>query len=75
MKVTGKLGDHKENIDDIQIGGLKSMEAETALTQGETQRRKPLSAAEKRRRNETLAIGISRTDLLKSPTTSELGTI
>ena len=43
------------------------MEAELAVTQVETERKKPLSLAEKRRRNETLAIGISRTDLLKHP--------
>ena len=35
------------------------------------QRRKPLTTAEKRRRNETLAIGISRVDLLKPA--SEIG--
>ena len=49
------------------------MEAEAAVTQGEVERRKPLTAAEKRRRNETLAIGISRTELLKSNGSSEIG--
>ena len=49
------------------------MEAEAAVTQGEVERRKPLTAAEKRRRNETLAIGISRTELLKNNVSSERG--
>ena len=73
MKVSGKLTDNKENTDDLTIGSLKSMEAETVVTQGEAERRKPLTAAEKRKRNETLAIGISRTELLKDTGSSEIG--
>jgi len=49
------------------------VEAEAALTKGEIERRKPLTAAEKRKRNETLAIGISRTELLKQTDSSKIG--
>ena len=42
----------------------RSIEAETVVTRKESERRH-LSSAEKRKRNETLAIGLSRTDLLK----------
>jgi len=72
-KVTGKLADRKDNTEDYTFDSLKSVEAEAAVTQGEVERRKPLTAAEKRRRNETLAIGISRTELLKSNGSSEIG--
>merc|ERR1712142_1174636 len=72
-KVTGKLADYKDNTEDLTIDKHKSVEAETAVTQVEVERRKPLTAAEKRRRNETLAIGISRTELLKSNGSSEIG--
>jgi len=44
----------------------KSLEAETAPSEGEKQR-KHLSLADKRRRNETLAIGLTNQSLLKSP--------
>ena len=44
---------------------LKSIEAETVVTHKEAERRH-LTSAEKRRRNETLAIGLSRTDLMKT---------
>ena len=43
---------------------LRSIEAETVVTHKEAERRH-LTSAEKRKRNETLAIGLSRTDLLK----------
>ena len=71
--MTGKLTDYKENTDDIITASSRSMEAETAVTQGELERRKPLTAAEKRKRNETLAIGISRTELLKNADSSDIG--
>ena len=45
---------------------MRSIDAETIVLQGEADRRKPLSLAEKRKRNETLAIGLSRTELLVS---------
>ena len=52
---------------------FRSFDAETAPSNREVERRKPLSSErEKRRRNETLAIGISRADLLKVETSSEI---
>ena len=50
--------------DELKDTKPRSIEAETVLTRKESERRH-LSSAEKRRRNETLAIGLSRTDLLK----------
>ena len=44
---------------------IKSIEAEAVVTHKEAERRH-LTSAQKRRRNETLAIGLSRTDLIKS---------
>ena len=73
LKVTGKLADRKDNTEDFTFDSHKAVEAEAAVTQGEVERRKPLTAAEKRRRNETLAIGISRTELLKNNGSSERG--
>ena len=73
MKVTGKLAECKGNTEDLTIGSHRSVEAETAVTQVEAERRKPLTAAEKRKRNETLAIGISRTELLKNTGSSDIG--
>jgi len=72
-KVTGKLAECKGNTEDLTIGSHRSVEAETAVTQVEAERRKPLTAAEKRKRNETLAIGISRTELLKNTGSSDIG--
>jgi len=46
------------------IQGTKSLEAETAPSQGEKSR-KHLSLADKRRRNETLAIGLTNESLVK----------
>ena len=45
---------------------LKSIETETVILEREADRRRSLTAAEKRKRNETLAIGLSRTELLVS---------
>ena len=45
---------------------LKSVEIEAVILEKEASRRKPLSAADKRKRNETLAIGLSRAELLIS---------
>ena len=42
----------------------RSIEAEAVVTNKEAERRH-LTSAEKRKRNETLAIGLSRTELLK----------
>ena len=44
---------------------VKSIEAEAVVTHKEAERRH-MTSAQKRRRNETLAIGLSRTDLIKS---------
>ena len=44
---------------------LKSVETEAVILEREASRRKPLSA-DKRKRNETLAIGLSRAELLIS---------
>ena len=44
---------------------MRSIEAETVVSHGEAERRH-LTSAEKRKRNETLAIGLSRSDLMKS---------
>ena len=51
----------KDEMKDINP---RSIEAETVVTQKEGER-KHLTSAEKRKRNETLAIGLSRVDLLK----------
>ena len=54
----------------------RSFDAETAPSNEEVERKKPhLTSAEKRKRNETLAIGISRAELLKpeAPATSGAG--
>ena len=45
---------------------VKSIETEAVVLHREAERRKPLSSCEKRKRNETLAIGLSKTNLLKS---------
>ena len=45
---------------------VKSNETETVVLHTEAERRKPLTSSEKRRRNETLAIGLSKTDLLNT---------
>ena len=50
--------------DEMKDTALRSIEAETVVTHKELERRH-LTSAEKRKRNETLAIGLSRTDLLK----------
>lgn len=50
----------------------KAAEAEIAPTQGEKERRKPMSLADKRKRNETLAVGLSRTELLKNDNESAI---
>ena len=50
--------------DEMKDTTLRSIEAETVVTHKEAERRH-LTSAEKRKRNETLAIGLSRTDLLK----------
>ena len=47
---------------------VKSVETETVVLRREADRRKPLSCSEKRKRNETLAIGLSKTDLLNTHT-------
>ena len=54
------------NSEDVLDSAVRSIDAETIVLQGEAERRKPLSLAEKRKRNETLAIGLSRTELLVS---------
>ena len=54
------------NTEDVLDSAVRSIDAETIVLQGEADRRKPLSLAEKRKRNETLAIGLSRTELLVS---------
>ena len=54
------------NSVDVLDSAVRSIDAETIVLQGEADRRKPLSLAEKRKRNETLAIGLSRTELLVS---------
>ena len=54
------------NSEDVLDSAVRSIDAETIVLQGEADRRKPLSLAEKRKRNETLAIGLSRTELLVS---------
>ena len=51
--------------DEMKDTTLRSIEAETVVTHKEAERRSQLTSAEKRKRNETLAIGLSRTDLLK----------
>lgn len=51
---------------------IKSIETETVVFHKEAERRKPLSYAEKRKRNETLAIGISNSTLLKTSTSTEV---
>merc|ERR1712130_772247 len=67
-KVAGKLlAEPSAALPDIS---LRSFDAETAPSTREFERKKPLSSAEKRRRNETLAIGISRADLLKPETSN-----
>ena len=71
--MTGKLTDYNANSNDILKASPRFVEAEAALTKGEIERRKPLTAAEKRKRNETLAIGISRTELLKQTDSSKIG--
>jgi len=53
------------------IQNSKSLEAETIVSEGEKQR-KHLSLAEKRRRNETLAVGLTNESLVKSPPTSSI---
>merc|ERR1712088_1018565 len=70
-RVAGKLlAEEPSALPDIS---LRSFDAETAPSNREVERRKPLSSErEKRRRNETLAIGISRADLLKVETSSEI---
>ena len=45
---------------------VKSIETETVVLHREAERKKPLSSSEKRKRNETLAIGLSKTDLLNT---------
>merc|ERR1712130_563065 len=67
-KVSGKL--LAENSPPLPDISLRSFDAETAPSTREFERKKPLSSAEKRRRNETLAIGISRADLLKPETSN-----
>jgi len=52
------------------IQNTKSLEAETVVSEGEKQR-KHLSLAEKRRRNETLAVGLTNESLVKSPPSIE----
>merc|ERR1719325_78154 len=54
------------NTENVLDSAVRSIDAETIVLQGEAERRKPLSLAEKRKRNETLAIGLSRTELLVS---------
>ena len=54
------------NTENVLDSSVRSIDAETIVLQGEADRRKPLSLAEKRKRNETLAIGLSRTELLVS---------
>ena len=54
------------NTENVLDSAVRSIDAETIVLQGEADRRKPLSLAEKRKRNETLAIGLSRTELLVS---------
>merc|ERR1712130_964146 len=67
-KVSGKL--LAENSPPLPDISLRSFDAETAPSSRESERKKPLSLAEKRKRNETLAIGISRADLLKPETSN-----
>merc|ERR1712130_335318 len=67
-KVSGKL--LAENSPPLPDISLRSFDAETAPSSRECERKKPLSLAEKRKRNETLAIGISRADLLKPETSN-----
>merc|ERR1712038_2187336 len=63
-KVAGKLlAEEPSALPDIS---LRSFDAETAPSNEEVERKKPhLTSAEKRKRNETLAIGISGAELLK----------
>ena len=72
----GSLDIH--NFDDFQVNNeenlatdslhksVKSIETETVVLHREAERRKPLSYSEKRKRNETLAVGLSKTELLKT---------
>ena len=60
----------KEEKMEIKDKNLSSIEAESVVTQKEAERRH-LTSAERRKRNETLAIGLSRKDLLKSETAEE----
>ena len=53
---------------------VKSIEAETVVSHTEAERRH-LTTAEKRKRNETLAIGLSRTDLMKSEARTDTGDV
>ena len=59
----------EENME-LKDRNLPSIEAESVVTQKEAERRH-LTSAEKRKRNETLAIGLSRKELLKSETAEE----
>merc|ERR1712223_979859 len=71
-KVAGKLRDEPScPLPDIS---LRSFDAETAPSNEEVERKKPhLTSAEKRKRNETLAIGISRAELLKPEAAATTG--
>ena len=53
----------------------KSIETETVVLHKEAERKKPLSIADKRKRNETLAIGLSRQELLKAEAEKEPFTV
>ena len=59
----------EENME-LKDRNLQSIEAESVVTQKEAERRH-LTSAEKRKRNETLAIGLSRKELLISETAEE----
>merc|ERR1712223_385171 len=73
-KVAGKLRDEPScPLPDIS---LRSFDAETAPSNEEVERKKPhLTSAEKRKRNETLAIGISRAELLKPEKSATTGAV
>ena len=51
---------------------IRSIETEAVILQREANRKKPLTATEKRKRNETLAIGLSRTELLVAGTENNI---